>query len=514
MIVRKNYLHYNSKIGKKSIDNIRTDYGFGDGVKGRGYNLHHRYTGRECIMNLFTQWLETYYEELEPLEFYRLLFPEGALDREGKKTKGKYNAIAISITKEMKENGKPKVKKYVVSDGLQGIEQCMATDDFCLLSPISYAGNRNLAKYGRALYGFIIDLDKIRISTDGKRPAGLVDLWYVHIDMLNRVPKPTAIVSSGTGLHLYYILEKPIPLFPNTVEQLQKYKHRLTELVWNEGVVDISSNADIQYQGIYQGFRVVGTVTKTGSRARAFETGEKVTMEYMNGFVEEHYRVTDFKYKSATSLDEAKELYPEWYEQRIVKNVPPKAWHINRSLYEWWKKKVIREVKVGHRYNCMMILVVFAMKCSFYDEKKNPNPITYEELKEDCLLLFDYFETLTKEENNHFTTADLLDALETYKHGYIHYPRKAIEYRSGISVPPNKRNYRPQNQHLKIARYTLEVMSEAKGKALQGRPKGSGTKQRIVEEWQQNHPEGKKCDCIKELGIDRKTVSKYWHKTT
>lgn len=48
------------------------------------------------------------------------------------------------------------------------------------------------------------------------------------------------------------------------------------------------------------------------------------------------------------------------------------------------------------------------------------------------------FETLTTDENNHFTTADMLDALEIYQQGYINYPRDAAEYRSGIEFPKNK----------------------------------------------------------------------------
>lgn len=43
-----------------------------------------------------------------------------------------------------------------------------------------------------------------------------------------------------------------------------------------------------------------------------------------------------------------------------------------------------------------------------------------------------------------------------------------------------------------------------------GRPKGSGEKSKIVEEWQRQHPDGKKADCIRETGLSKPTVYKWW----
>ena len=43
--------------------------------------------------------------------------------------------------------------------------------------------------------------------------------------------------------------------------------------------------------------------------------------------------------KSKLSLDEAKKLYPEWYQERVVEGRPKKkgTWVCNEALYEWWK---------------------------------------------------------------------------------------------------------------------------------------------------------------------------------
>ena len=45
-----------------------------------------------------------------------------------------------------------------------------------------------------------------------------------------------------------------------------------------------------------------------------------------------------------------------------------------------------------------------------------------------------------------------------------------------------------------------------------GRPKGSGEKSKIVEEWRLLHPDGKKIDCHKETGLSRVTIDKWWDK--
>ena len=54
---------------------------------------------------------------------------------------------------------------------------------------------------------------------------------------------------------------------------------------------------------------------------------------------------------SYTHLDvykrQAKELYPDWYEKRIVQGEPKQkskkqggTWVCNEALYEWWKRKI------------------------------------------------------------------------------------------------------------------------------------------------------------------------------
>ena len=75
------------------------------------------------------------------------------------------------------------------------------------------------------------------------------------------IPKATFIVNSGTGLHLYYVLTEPVPMYPQNQKTLKELKYALTRQIWNRFT---SSIREPQMQGILQGFRVVGSGSKLG----------------------------------------------------------------------------------------------------------------------------------------------------------------------------------------------------------------------------------------------------------
>lgn len=464
------------------------------------------------MSNVLTQWLDTFFEEVEPREFYRGIFPPGSLEGKGEYIRGKYTGIVVAITDGWKVDGRRKVYRYSLTDDLDAVETATSSNDFCLCSPLSYAGKSRTAENARMLYAIAVDVDKVRV--EGGRPVGLESLWTRHIEEVGRIPRPTYIVSSGTGLHLYYVLEEPLPLFYNIAYELQEYKRALTRLIWHETIVNIRSTADIQQEGIYQGFRMPGTITKNGDRARAFQTGEKVSMEYLNGFVPVQYRATaslEVKPRGKISREEAAEKYPEWYDRRIVKGEKKKPWAVNRNLYEWWKRQILEGATVGHRYYCLMMLAIYAQKCSFYDEKRNPNPVTRDELEKDCFQFLDYMESLTVSDENHFGYDDVLDALEAFEDRWTTYPRKAVEYRTAISIPANKRNHQRQQDHLEEARAIRDIRARRTGEAWDAH-NGRKSKEDVVRLWRQENPEGRKADCVKATGLDKKTVYKHWEK--
>lgn len=421
------------------------------------------------------------------MEFYRAIFPSGELGEKttgGELIHGKYNAIAVELLP--KAEGKQHARRHLITDDLLLIDELLKSENFIIISPISYAGRSRQAANARFIYAIAIDLDGIT------EEHYLTDLFYqMQNDIL---PRPTYTVASGSGIHLYYKLEKPLPCFKNIVKQLAELKKALTKKIWNRYTTTLYDKPQIE--SLFQGFRLVGGITKAGSRTRAFETGETIDIEYLNSFVEEKYRLTQYKYKSKLTLAEAKTKYPEWYENRIVNNQPRGTWKCKDDLFKWWIRKIKSGAVVGHRYYCVMVLSIYAKKCG----------ISREELEETAFDLVPFLDSMTENEDNHFTREDVLAALEMYNDNYITFPIDSIVNITNIPIEKNKRNHRKQELHLKLARANKEILKEYGEMKPEGRP----SKKAAVKEWREQHPEGNVSDCIRDTGISKSTVYRHW----
>lgn len=448
-------------------------------------------------MNILAKELEKRYETVEPMDFYREIFPEGELDSWGANTKGKYTGVAVEITDEVYKNGTPVIKRYTVTDELDEIDGLLHSNNFCVLAPISYIGKSRKSENARIMYALVVELDNLIVLKNGEQD-GLERLITQWTDRVHWIPQPTFTVASGTGLHLYYQFEQGIPLFPNVVKELMKYKRELTEKIWNRHVTTDTGDK-IQQESVFQAFRMVGTVTKKKDRVVAFRTGEPVTLEYMNRYVSEQNRVTQI-YKSKLTKAQAKEKYPDWYEKRVVKQEPKGRWTCKKDLYEWWKRKIEAEAVVGHRYYCMMMLAIYAVKCN----------VSREELEQDCFELMSLFESRTDKDTNHFTEKDVLDALQSFEDkGLVTYPVNSISNRAGIPIEKNKRNGRKQEQHLQLAR-GIRSLKMQMGEPVTGG--GRPTKEQIIREFMQSHPKATKSDIQQKTGISYPTIRKYYEK--
>ena len=437
------------------------------------------------MSNFITDYLYQYYDEVTPKEFYRDIFPVGSLEKKGVYETGKYNAIAVEISK--------KIRRFTITDDLNRIDYLLKSDKFIIVSPITYCGKTRKSNNARFIYALAIDLDGI------KTEQHLRDLFY---QIKNEVlPKPSYVVSSGSGLHLYYVFKEPIPLFRNIVKQLTKLRNELIKHIWNKYTTTLYKK--VQYESLFQGFRLVGGVTKNGSRTRAFLTGEKIDLEYLNNFVSDENRVKEFKYQSKLTLAQAKEKYPQWYEERIVQKKPKGVWTVKRDLFDWWFERIKEEKTVGHRYYCIMCLCIYAKKCG----------ITQKELKEKAYSLLDNFDEISESEENRFTKHDIDQALEMYSNSYITFPRDTISMLTDIDIKANKRNYRKQETHIKFMNNQRAFKVEIGECTNGGRPKGTN-KAHIVKEWQEKNPQGTKAQCIRETGLSKHTVYKWWNSSS
>lgn len=419
---------------------------------------------------------------------------------------GEYAGIAVERipckkkdkkTGEMKDSFKG--RRVTVTQGNQELYNLIdESENFCMISPISYAGIHRTNKNARYMYALVIEIDDI---TD---EIGIKELIYSWNRENQRMPQPTYIVCSGSGLHLYFVFERPIPLFQNIFEQLSAVKKYFTKRFWNKYVTNSHQPEKIQYESINQPFRCVGSITKNGKGyVMAFETGSKITVEYLNSLLPDKLKMNEI-YKSKLSLADAEKQYPEWYQRRIVEGKGRGHWNRHDGIYFNWIEKVKEGAVVGHRYNCLENLCSLAVQCQ----------IEPRQVEKDCRELAAFLETLTNDEKNHFTEYDILCALKTYHNADEGAYRRKIEYisnKTGITLTPNKRRKKPLNRAdgtaLKAARAMQNIIDPDGEWRYKG---GAPTAEQKVLSWQRGNPGGKKADCIRETGLSKPTVYKWW----
>lgn len=291
----------------------------------------------------------------------------------------------------------------------------------------------------------------------------------------------------------------------------------LTDYIWRDTV---STLEEVQHQGIYQPFRMPGTPTKLNGKTERSKIKDKYeavafvhngedgkpwlcSMDYLLGYagVRGGKKRDEFmelmRTAGRTPIERAKKLWPEWYQARIVEGKAPGRWTCKRDLYDWWRGEVETKATDHHRYWCLNVLAAYANKCG----------IPYDELEADAIALVPTLEGLTEREDNHFTEDDALSAIGAYYDPIIHkLTRERIERRTAIGLPKNKRNGRPQRQHIEV----MNALREIDHPNGSWRNKdGAPTKAELVREYAAAHPDANHSAIARELGISRTTVIKW-----
>jgi len=414
---------------------------------------------------------------------------------------------------------------------------------FALMAPITYVGKSTANKNARYLYAFTVDLDGVGIEQLKLLFRGFSLTWPQElIKGLPRIPVPNIIVNSGHGMHLYYIMRYPLALYEWNAKLLQQISRSLYRLAWypaneKKGYPGTSKEEKIHCLGIYHMFRLPETMTKplridkktgvtvgTGVPILAWKLRSELYT--LSDFVK--YMAYDTKDKKTFSpkvvaelerggrlldpnrltLEQARKKYgEEWYQNR---DKPKGRFVTNRRLYDWWLEKLreprVNDVKVGHRYFCIMALAAFAKKCGI--ERK--------ELQADAESLLDILDDLTNKPDNHFKKSDINVALKAYdKEDSVRWSPRMIEHWTDIEMKKTKRNRRKQKLHLAGAR-AIQDINDPDGE-WRGRPVGSVMtldNSKVAERvrgWMLSHPDShNKSACARDLGLTRPTVIKWW----
>lgn len=441
--------------------------------------------------------------EVSAMDLYTDMFclGEGYLQQENEPP-GEYKANPLGYYKDdIKRPGHYRILfEDTFADVLTELQQAKA---FAIINGITYFGRRNKQDHASKMFAMIFDLD-------GVTDECLTNFLSGASPKIGAYPEPNYIVLSGHGVHLYYLFDKPINLYPYIKTQLKELKYALTQKIWNKYTSTIDKP---QVQGINQGFRVIGSKTKDGapeSVARAFRYRvDPYTLEELCEYVPESSRVNQQKLWRETkyTIEEAKTKFPEWYQRVVVKkNYERSYWQISEkvhgdnpyALYDWWYDKIRAGATYGHRYFSIMCLAIYAVKCQ----------VPYERLEQDAYDLIPFLDGLNPSEP--FTIDDCKSALECYDLRYSTFPIDDIVKLSGIAIEKNKRNGRKQDVHLFLARNQKQALKMVGELKQEGRPKGSGTAENKVVQWRLEHPKERKIDCHRDTGLSRVTIDKWW----
>ena len=212
---------------------------------------------------------------------------------------------------------------------------------------------------------------------------------------------------------------------------------------------------------------------------------------------------------TSLTLDEMKEKWPDWFQDRIIDRKPRKYMKFNPALYNWWLKickgeDETKQVKVGHRYYCALALVSFATKCEIPKDK----------LIEDLHSLIPIFNSLIGAENNPFLESDIEETLKIYGTDKAYkFKRDYIALQCGIEIPKTKRNGRTRQEHLKRL-HAINRMKKAMGiPIIRKSPKRKTPIQDKIREYLKNNPQIKPLKQIsEETGVPISTLKKIYSK--
>jgi len=425
----------------------------------------------------------------DPDELYTDLFWLGdhLIQREGeyRSENGEYKGNPMIYVNDA-EKLQGQMKRYILLEDtfLDQLHEAQ-TYPSNLINGVTYFGKKKDKEHADKCFGMIFDLDNL---DDGKAENFL----YAMQQKIYPDPNYIVISKSGIGLHLYYLFDEPIRLYPKIKVQLKELKYALTSLIWNPYT---SYDKKVQYQSYDQSFMVAGTTDVM----KAFKCrSARWAVRELSGYVRSEFDESDLWIESKYTLDQAKEKFPEWYEKVIENNEKMEGtWTCKRDLYDWWKRKLIEPetgASYGHRFWCVMMLAIYAIKCN----------VSFDELEKDAHDLIPFLDSLNK--NEPFTKHDVKSALECYDISFKHFPIDDIAKLSAIPIQKNKRNGRKQEIHLERAR-AVQLVDYPN---FEWRNKdGAPTKEKLVRDYAANHPEQSITEIARALNISRPTVYKY-----
>ena len=372
--------------------------------------------------------------------------------------------------------------------------------------------NKILMQFINDVYAIVIDAD----SVTSKRLDSIFQNGFelkLSDTKTHKLPKPTYIVNSGTGIHLYYVFNEPIPYFKKQSNELNK----LYKMMAHDLTADHHFGMKEQILWIGQPYRMVGSLTKIDTETTAFMYGDEWNIDELANW---YGITTKFERRKNIKMEISKDTFREisynntktevnnevFIETPItnssIKKITAIPKHTNIKFYDSTFKGIKEKTTCGHRYYSMVALCAVAKKCQ----------ITKDRLENDLSELADYFNLEAKNNGTPLIEDDeVRNALKSFKEIGKKNTRVTLEnwlgWKYDAPYRKDKKVRRSREAHLKRARALLQLAIEA-GEV---NPAKKADKYRAkVEQILINIPTAKKCDVIRETGFDKKTVYKYY----
>lgn len=411
-------------------------------------------------------------QQVDATTFYRTVFPKGSLERLGEMQSGMYNAMVTAHW----ANGERDDILCVHDDLslLTNLRTMQAT-----MNCVSYIGNAPDVEYARNLYAFFV---KVNMNVGGslfeqfledlkyylefgqlakKRPQkganGKYTWLYSNGETMDFI-RPTYLVMDNHKLYLCFVMKRPIPLFENYKKRLQAIYNDISKKV-NEGL----HLPPPRPESILTPRTVVGScsLAENGGTCRAFRFPDNelsiVSQDALNSCVAKH-------------------------KQLHIKHPEDYQWECSPKMFDWFLKLVKKNADNENLKPAVFVTVAaYAIKSGITD----------------YAVFAKGLDTAREELKHRFTAGEIIANISEARYMYLNQAnglrRRTIDYlreESGIFIPKNKRNGKKQAVHCRELNNQKKV-------------------QRQVLAWMKAHPDARKIDCARALGISPSTVTKW-----
>jgi hypothetical protein len=383
--------------------------------------------------------LQEWYKPLTPYDYYQVMF--GTLDRE--------------FTYVLAED-----KTYKKTNDFDELLEIGSFRSDIYVHPCRFFNNYVNYQTLEKLYAFTIDLDHLS-------PKDLLVLLNFKI---KKMPiKPTLIMNSGQGVHLVYVLSSPVDCF-NKVKGILRavlrcLKAQFTPNNGNSYVVDKKTS-------LIQSYRLLGSLTKAGQRARGFQSGVKVDIADLAAWVGVEWKVKPREEREMLAVREDKPRKVEFMA------------NTRRAFYDHVASRIPFETQEGNRYMALVALAIVGYKCK---------GVSKDEVLKDITMLVDWY---NDRDQSIVADKEIKKAMKGYSQKYLMTPSTTLEEYLGFEFKGSKRNGRKRKDHLEMAR----AIKDAKLKV---------TKKQQIAKYLQKSPSASANEIVNALKMSKPTVCKY-----